>query len=413
MNRKLIFKIVLLTSLMILLSSCSENDNNTIRISTMFYGEGATNEYYIKVLEEFQSKHPEITIIDESETSSEAWKRKVIESFDSGDEPDIVFYFTGEDAKPLIDEGKVVPIDEIKAAYPEYGQNIMPIAESFMIESDGRQYALPVRSFWEGLYVNKDIFDTYGLSLPTSWDDFIYAIEVLKENDVIPISVALNDVPHYLIENFILSIGGNSGHSEELNNTGDLPKSWVEGISLIAELYDMGAFPENTFSTTNEEATKLFIEKKAGMIIDGSWLAESIISQEDTVVVEIPSYITGLKKNGDVVGGFTSGFYISTSSWKNKNKRDYVVELVNDLTSEESISKFSSVAFTSTDIKLNENPFQFSANEFFKNISYVSMPIDSRISSDAWEYIVNNIEEIAKGEVSSKDVLIEAAKLNK
>lgn len=31
-------------------------------------------------------------------------------------------------------------------------------------------YAIPVRPYWEGLFVNVDLFEQHGVELPTTWE---------------------------------------------------------------------------------------------------------------------------------------------------------------------------------------------------------------------------------------------------
>ena len=56
------------------------------------------------------------TVADTSATSDETFKTRVITDFETGSEPDVLFFFNGADATASIEAGKVVSIDEIRAA---------------------------------------------------------------------------------------------------------------------------------------------------------------------------------------------------------------------------------------------------------------------------------------------------------
>ena len=60
------------------------------------------------------------TVVDESATSNEQWKAQVKADFQTGSEPDVLFFFTGTDASEFIKNGKVVSIEEIRKEYPDY-----------------------------------------------------------------------------------------------------------------------------------------------------------------------------------------------------------------------------------------------------------------------------------------------------
>lgn len=81
------------------------------------------------------------TVLDASSTSNEEWKARVLTDFETGTEPDVLFFFTNADAEPFINAGKVVDIETIRASYPEYGTNMKD--SMFAVASDGKSYALP------------------------------------------------------------------------------------------------------------------------------------------------------------------------------------------------------------------------------------------------------------------------------
>ena len=97
---------------------------------------------------------------DGSATSNEEWKAKVLTDFETGSEPDVLFFFTNADAEPIISAGKVVSIDEIRAVYPDYASNMKDAMMA--VASDGKQYAVPSSGFWENMFVNKSVLVACG-----------------------------------------------------------------------------------------------------------------------------------------------------------------------------------------------------------------------------------------------------------
>ena len=134
-----------------------------LRTVSMFGGTDPSAADYQQLLKSFMDQNPGITISDESATSDETWKARVTTDFASGNDPDVLFYFTGTDAKQLIENKKVVSIEEIQSQYPDYAKDISDAAMGFMKEFDGKHYAVPVRGYYEGLFCNKDLFDKYSL----------------------------------------------------------------------------------------------------------------------------------------------------------------------------------------------------------------------------------------------------------
>ncbi len=322
MNRGLAF----LLALALALGACgapAAADGVTLRTVSVFAGSDAAADIYVDLLKTWQEETGN-TVVDSSATSDEEWKNGVLKDFAAGNEADVLFFFarTAESASIL---NKVVPIAQINAAYPGLE---LPMNEA-VAEADGQVYTIPVRPFWEGLFVNTDLFEQYGLELPTTWERMQTAIRVFRQNGVVPISVSLSDVPHYLVEFCILSCGSVEDFTARPRKGESVPQSWVDGMRLIRELYEMGAFPDDVNATTEAAASQLFRDKKAAMQIDGSWFANSL-SQQDmrtTIVMPFPT----VSEEADPTAylyGISMGFSLRRGAGKHRAGRDAAVELL-------------------------------------------------------------------------------------
>lgn len=295
----------------------------TLKTVSTFAGGDAAAYTYTELLKTWQEATGH-TVNDRSATSDEEWKTSVLKDFAAGNEADVLFFFTrtAESASIL---SKVVPIAEINAAYPDA---CLPKNED-LAEADGQVYAIPVRPFWEGLFCNADLFEAYGLELPTTWDRLVIAIETFRKNGIVPIAVSLSDVPHYIAEFCILSCGSTEDFRRRPRRGESVPESWVEGTRLIHTLSEMGAFAENVSATTEAAASQLFREKKAAMQIDGSWFANSLPSESmaSTVVLPFPAYSPEADPSAYLYG-VSMGFYLTRSAWRTPEVRDAAVDLL-------------------------------------------------------------------------------------
>jgi len=121
--KKKFLSVVFLSLLVVLLVSCKGSADVELKTMSMFGGTDPHVETYEGLIADFEAEN-DITINDSSATSDEIWKTSVIASFYSGNDPDVLFYFTGAIAKPLIDNRKVVSIAEIREEYPNFAKNI-------------------------------------------------------------------------------------------------------------------------------------------------------------------------------------------------------------------------------------------------------------------------------------------------
>ena len=297
----------------------------SLRTVSAFGGTDASALSYVELLREYEAQTGNV-VEDSSGTSDESWKASVLSDFAAGNEPDILFFFAcSADSAPIL--RKMVPIAEINAAYPDLA---LPEAD-ILRESDGRIYAIPLRPYYEGLFVNTDLFEQYGAPLPDTWAHFEEAIAVFRDAGIAPIAVSLSDIPHYLAENAVLAAASPEDYTARPATLDEVPESWLRGMELIRRLYTLGAFPENALNTSETITSELFRQKKAAMQIDGSWFINSLPeeSMETTVVMPMPS-LDG--EGGAVIGGVSMGFYLTRRVWEDPARRDAAVALLDWMT---------------------------------------------------------------------------------
>ena len=95
----------------------------TLKTTSIFTGADAAADTYLGLLKDWQERTGNV-VVDVSSTSDEAWKTGVLNDFAAGNEPDVLFYFNGVDANTIVEAGKVVSLEEIRAEYPDYASNM-------------------------------------------------------------------------------------------------------------------------------------------------------------------------------------------------------------------------------------------------------------------------------------------------
>lgn len=313
----------------------------TLKTMSSFAGTDAAAQTYVELLKEWEETTGN-KIEDYSVSSDEAWKASVIYDFAAGNEPDILFYFAKTaDSAPLL--SRVVPIETINEAYPEmqFPQN------EFIAENDGVVYAIPVRAWWEGLFVNTDLFEKYDLALPTTWENLVIAIKKFNQVGIVPISVSFSDIPHYMIEFAILASGTPEEHQARPQKGEQVPDSWITGMEMLNTLFRMGAFPKDCNATTESITSQMFLDKRAAMQVDGSWFANGISEEnwDTTIVMPFPIYEKTADPNAIFVGT-TSGFYLTKKAWNDPEKREAAVHLLKFLTDGENAAKLGGFTFS-------------------------------------------------------------------
>ncbi|MBO4837349.1 MAG: carbohydrate ABC transporter substrate-binding protein [Clostridia bacterium] len=378
---------LLLALCVIMVSAAAEGV--TLHTVSCFAGADRAAEAYVSILRQYETQTGN-TVIDRSAASDEAWKTGVLHDFAAGNEPDVLFFFAaGADSAPIL--GRVVPISLINQEYPDAA---LPINDA-LCESDGQVYAIPARSYWEGLYVNTDVFESVGVPLPTDWDSLVYAVSAFREAGIVPIAVSLSDIPHYLAEFAILACAAPEEQQARPASLQEVPQSWYQAMSLIRELYCMHAFADNVFSTYESASTDLFLTKQAAMQFDGSWLAASLPPEnmDTTAVLPIPLR-EGQGVSDCYIGGISMGFYLTRRAW-NSDRRDAAVQLLQLLTRQDSLQRLGNT--------LLRDRLQDSAMRLTEGRSMLS-PLQDAMNSRAREmWLLECVPAVAGGTMSPEE----------
>ncbi|MBC5627839.1 extracellular solute-binding protein [Clostridium sp. NSJ-6] len=387
----------------------------TLNTVSMFGGTDPNAEVYQEINKEFMAANENITIEDNSQSSDEEWKAKVATDFASGNEPDVIQFFTDATANAIVATDKLMAVEDIKKEYPDYAKDTLPAALDAVTNTDGIQRAIPTTGYWEGLFCNKDLFDQYNIELPTDWASLETAIKTFKENGIIPFAVSLNNVPHYFVEYLMLYSAGEESYTSVPEIA---PAEWTKGLETFKTLRDMGAFPEDTDTVDEAYVIELFNNKQAAMILDGSWRTGGVTDQENTVVISFPGVENQKAQEGAMVGGISSGFYITKKAWEDPAKREAAVKFVEAHTGKEGVTKYwiagGSVGQAAVAVEPVDGMSALAVNalEYSSSAKSISAPTDSRIDPEAYKYIIANVVKISTGAVSAEDVLNEALKLS-
>lgn len=361
----------------------------TLRTVSCFAGVDAAAISYAELLRAYEERTGN-AVEDDSATSDEGWKARVLSDFAVGNEPDVLFFFAcSADSTPIL--RKMVPLSEISAAYPE----LSLIRSEALREPDGEIYAIPARPYYEGLFVNTDLFEACGVELPRTWPELEAAVVAFREAGIVPIAVSLSDIPHYLAECAVLACASPEDYAARPGTAGEVPESWVEGMALIRRLYELGAFPDDTLSTSETATSQLFRDKRAAMQFDGSWFANTIPgeSMDTTAILPVPT-VSG--ESRAVIGGVSMGFYLTRRAWEDPERRDAAVALLAWLTAPENVTLLSAEQLTG---RLAD-----SAEALLTGAQQMLGPMQDDMNKDAREtWLLECVPAVADGRMSAED----------
>lgn len=397
----------------------------TLNVVTSYGGDDGNRKNFEAAVKSYEEETGN-KVNDGSATSNEEWKAKVLTDFETGSEPDVLFFFTNAGAEPFISAGKVVSIDEIRAEYPDYAANMK---DSMMaVASDGKQYAVPSSGYWENMFVNKSVLDACGIEVPGpdyTWDQFLADCQTILDNGYTPIACSLVEVPHYWFEFAVMNNGSLDNQLEvpTVDADGKLvddaaAQKWIAALNDLKELYELGYFPKNTLTATDAETVAMFGDGEAAFLIDGSWkVGHFVENYADTLDDYVVSYVPGKgdRSASEAIGGISMGYFITRKAWDDPAKREAAVELVSHLTSDEVLSTFVTTEVTALVNGAKPsglNALQQSAADANASITGVVGAVQDTITGEAKGDLFANIQNVVTGKMTAEEAVESAIKLN-
>ena len=288
---------------------------------------------------------------------------------------------------------------------------------------DGKNYSVPVNGYWEGLFVNKDVLKEAGVEAPTAdttWDEFVTMCETIKKAGYTPIAASLQEIPHYWFEYTIFNFQDVATHSTLPKSADDeYGKAWVNGINDIKDLYEKGYFPDNTLTASDSETFELFTSDKAAFLIDGSWKVGGIEEAVDDIDNYTVTYVPGKgnRKSTDLIGGLSSGYYITKKCWDDPEKRAAAVDFIEYMTSDEMVSKFagSSATALKNGATVDADSMSSLANagvELCAGATGISPAVQDSLSTAAKDPIFAGMADIVQGNTKVAAAVDEALTIN-
>ncbi len=385
----------------------------TITVVTSYGGDDGNRGNYEAAVKGYEAATGN-KVQDASATSNEEWKAKVMTDFETGTEPDVLFYFLGTDANAIVEADKVVSIDEIREVYPEYASNMK---EDMLVPSpaNGKVYGVPSSGFWESMFVNTKVLEAAGVKVPGpdyTWDQFLADCQKIKDAGYTPVAVSLQEVPHYWFEFAVYNNGSTKNHLDMPASATDAAgQKWAAGFEDIKQLYEMGFLPENTLTATDAETCQLMADGQAAFLIDGSWKVGFFVENAgdrlgDYALTYVPG--KGDRKASDIIGGISMGYYITRQAWEDETKREAAIKFIEYMTKDEVLSTFVTTEVTA--LKNGATPsglnsLQQSAAEMCGGVTSIVAPVQDSLSPEARGELFSNIKNIVTGKMTIAEAI--------
>lgn len=230
----------------------------------------------------FQEKYPNANIeVEKIKDDSEYWNAMKMRA-SANQLPDVMFNKTFTLARF---KDYLLDLSDLDAAnYNEY-------AAGYAV--DGKILGYPTSVGGDYVYYWKDQFEEAGITeIPDTWDEFKDTALKLQEyygaenEDYMAIAMGAKDEwPDYVFMEFMPAAQG--GNGQNWNDMAKTDNPFAEGTDIntayhkIFDLFSSGVFGKDPLGLGNDQATALFAQKQAGMMISGAWSLMNIRNNGD------------------------------------------------------------------------------------------------------------------------------------
>lgn len=340
---------MLLTTVMVgsILAGCgnsegaSEGENkgkkegDTIKVMCVGTEADTYIDAYNSIAEKFSEDNEYGVNVEIEYYENEQYKTKLTTLMASNAVPDIFFTWELSYLEPFVEGGKVVDITSYLEEDKEWKESFAD-GTLELLSYDGKNYGIPTQKSLCVMFYNKQIFEENGVSVPTTYEEFLKVCETLKTKGVTPMAMCGTDA--WIPAQFVQQIAGGMAGDQLFQDVCDGKEKWnnethIKAAKEVKKMADKGYFQDGYIGMGPEESTDLFTNGKTAMYFMGAWdadkVAQSSIGEQAGAFV-LPAYDTQYENIS--VGSADTSFAIS----KNCKNVDAAVAFLKYWTSKES-----------------------------------------------------------------------------
>jgi len=209
--------------------------------------------------------------------------------------------------------GYSADLSELGALYSDAGTSILTY--------DGKVYALPGISWFEGIWYNKDIFADNNIELPKTFDEYIAICKKFQELGIKPLSAGLkswepmlkNSMAFVTAEYLSTDAGKNFGADYREGKT-TLDGVWNPYLEKWSDMINEGVYTTDMTGIDHEQALNEFATGGSAMFCSGPWDLEAIQSKNPDLNLGMFPFYGTEESDGWLIGGPGFGFAANAKS---------------------------------------------------------------------------------------------------
>ncbi|MGK5531255.1 ABC transporter substrate-binding protein [Streptomyces sp. URMC 129] len=261
-------------------SDAGSGDGQTLRLWHYEDPEGALGVAWDAAIEEFERTHPGVTVEFEQKTFDQIQQTSGM-ILNSDEAPDIMEYNKGNATAGLLSsQGLLTDLTQVaqeRGWTDLIGENLSAAAR---YDEHGHMggdtwYGVPNYGEYVLMYYNQDMFDEYGIEVPTDAASFEAALQEFVDAGVTPIANAGNDHP---AEHWLYLLALSQADEQWVRDyqffEGDVDfhdEQWTYAAETYADWLDRGYFDRESVGLVGTDMTENFVSGENPILVGGNW----------------------------------------------------------------------------------------------------------------------------------------------
>lgn len=272
MNKKRIFRLLVLTVVMLSISAVFVSAQSEISI-VHYYSDALGQETMGGILDGFNAAHPEYAVVDNS-AGHEDFKTQILVTIAGNNPPDIFSYWAGARTQFIVDAERLMPLDDFWATANL--DDFIPAGVKTAAVYNGNIYNIPMNVHVVGFFYNPKVMAAAGITeMPATWDEFLAVCATLKESGVTPIALgSRNRWPaQYWFDYTVSRTAGPEYRQKLMAGEAKYTDPEVEtAMEAWKTLTDAGYFVADANAYDWDEAANMVANGDAAMTLMGTWI---------------------------------------------------------------------------------------------------------------------------------------------
>ena len=222
-------------------------------------------EIYDTILADFMTANPDVKIVQTTTADGTTFLSRVA----TNDIPDIGGVFLQSAYFNMMDEGYFLDLTG-EAFLDAVNPDILALSTY-----NDKNYVLPLTLNGFALYINMDIYNQHGLSIPTTYDELIANCEALTAAGVTPFAFPFKETAP-LGQNFERLLGGVVDHEawkvSEAVAAGGTHSDNAAFVDFVNKWYALSRYTStDSLSTDTDDCARMFANQEVAMVFNGTW----------------------------------------------------------------------------------------------------------------------------------------------